>query len=331
MINRSYRTFSFEWIVRYRQSWRTRLVLIFLAFTPFLLNAVPIVTIIDDDARSIKAIETVKNVADQHGIKITFAAIAAKLERNQDMVDLLHQYVEEGHEIASHSLTHSPDIWKTGAKTDVLAIEHEVIEADKIFKSLGLQPKSFVYPYGNFSKNVRKDIFEVVGRYYPLAFNARGDINLPGKMYPLYISRHPLRKHNSLFMMKRLIDEATTADKSWVVILTHSANPDFSAEMLENIICYAQQSGADFLPASAAWQKINTWPMMDEDQIPDYNRLGDYANAAYFHLPLLLAIGIIFIIFCGGMIYFLIRYRKNKMLLKPKPITKKENTSCCFL
>lgn len=288
------------------------LILFFLAAAPSFSAAAPIITIIDDDARSVQAVGTVKDIADRCGIKVTFAAIAAPLERDPELVGLLRQYTEEGHEIASHSLTHSPGIWKAGAAADMRAIEKEMIESEEIFKRLELHPKAFVYPYGNFHRDVRHDIFGIVGKYYPVAFNARGDINLPGKTYPLYISRHPLRKHNSLFMMKRLVDQAAAADDAWIVILTHSANSDFSAEMLEDIIRYAQKSGAVFMTASAAWEQIRTWPMMREDQIPDYSRLGDYFNAAYFHLPVLLGSGIAFLALCCGMICLYVCRRRKK-------------------
>ena len=292
--------------------WNTGIVLLFLMAAPVHVTATPIVTIIDDDARNEKAVESVKRVADRCGIKVTFAAIAAHLEHNPELVSLLREYIEQGHEIASHSLTHSPQVWKAGNATDVRAIDQEMIESEAIFKRLELQPKTFVYPYGNFPKKMRHDIFHIVSMYYPVAFNARGDVNLPGKMYPLYVSRHPLRKHNSMFMTKRLIDEAVAAGDSWVVILTHSANSDFSAEMLENVIVYAQQSGAVFLTASAAWSQVSSWPMMSEESLPDYSRLGDYVNAAYFHLPLLAGGGFVFVLLCGGVFYFRMRRRKNR-------------------
>lgn len=276
---------------------------------PVCLSAAPIVTIIDDDTRSVKCIESVKTVADRHGVKVTFAAIAAPLERNPDVAAKLREYVEDGHEIASHSLTHSLKVWKPGDSTDIRAIRHEVDEAEAVFKRLDLHPKAFVYPFGNFSRKTREEIFDVIRQYYPVAFNARGDINLPGKTYPLYVSRHPLRNHNSFFMTKRLIDEAVAADNAWIVVLTHSANSDFSADMLDDLIAYALKSGAVFLPASAAWEQVKDWPMMSEDEIPDYSRIGDYANAAYFHLPLLLGCGIVFLVLCAGLVWLFLRYR----------------------
>lgn len=298
--------------IRRGWSWSFGLLLFILTLAPLNMTAAPIVTIIDDDARSEKAVRAVKEVADRCGIKVTFAAIAAGLERDPKLAGLLRQYVEEGHEIASHSLTHSAGIWKAGDATDLRAIEHEVAEAEEVFSRLGFQPKSFVYPYGNFSRKARRGIFEIVGRYYPVAFNARGDMNLPGKTYPLYVSRHPLRSHNSLFMTKLLIDKAAAADASWVVILTHSANSDFSAERLESIIRYAQKSGAVFLPASVAWQQVVAWPMMSEEQIPDYSRIGDYVNAAYYHLPLLLGGGMAFIVLCGVPVFLYVRLRSRR-------------------
>jgi peptidoglycan/xylan/chitin deacetylase (PgdA/CDA1 family) len=295
----------------WRSFWYTAIALFLLAACES-LSAAPIVTIIDDDARSIKAIESVKSVADRHGIKVTFAAVASFLQKTPDVAVRLHQYEKEGHEVASHSLTHSAKIWKAGLSADLRKIEQEVSGAEAVFKEFGLHPQTFVYPYGNFPRSVRAGIFKIVRRYYPAAFNARGDINLPGKTYPLYISRHPMRKHNSMLMVKRLIDEASASDRSWVVILTHSANSDFSTAMLEEIICYAKKSGAVFLPASKAWQQASSWPQISEDRIPDYDRFGDYVNIAYFHLPYLLAAGAVGVVLAGGLIFLLIRRRRNK-------------------
>ncbi len=287
------------------------IILSFL-FVPLTSIAVPIVTVIDDDARSEQAIESVKQVADLCGIKVTFAAIANHLAKNPKVAEKLHHYVEEGHEIASHSLTHSPKIWQAGDAISIQAIEQEIVNAENVFEGLDLHPKSFVYPYGNFPKTVRHGIFDVVSRYYPVAFNARGDINLPGNMYPLYVSRHPLRSHNSMFMTKRLIDEAIAAGDAWVVILTHSAKSDFSADMLLKTIRYAQDSGAVFLPASVAWQQVSSWPMMNENHLPNYTRIGDYLNAAYFHLPILLGGFTLVVLSIICLICFYLRYRKKK-------------------
>jgi LPXTG-motif cell wall-anchored protein len=82
--------------------------------------------------------------------------------------------------------------------------------------------------------------------------------------------------------------------------------------MLEEIICYAKKSGAVFLPASEAWQQAASWPQISEDRIPDYDRLGDYVNIAYFHLPYLLAAGAVGVVLAGGLIFLLIRRRRNK-------------------
>lgn len=278
----------------------------------------PIVTIIDDDTRNEQAIEAVKTIADRCKIKVTFAAIAASLELNPKVAELLRRYEAEGHELASHSLTHSPEIWNAGTAADFSAIEREVEEAENVFKKLELHPKSFVYPYGRFPSEVRQGIFKIVEKHYQVAFNARGDINLPGKVYPLYVSRHPLRKHNSVFMTKQLLDRARAADNSWIVILTHSGNADFSSEMLETIIRYAQKSGMVFLPASAAWQQVKTWPMMSEEHIPAYTRFDDYANAIYFHLPLVLVTGGAIIAVCSCMIFVLVRRHRTKLKVQEK-------------
>ena len=299
-----------------RRVWQAGIILFLLAGCGS-LSAAPIVTIIDDDARSVKAIESVKKVADRYGIKVTFAAVASFLQRTPDVVARLQQYETEGHEVASHSLTHSEKIWKAGTAADLLAIEREVSGAETVFKELGLHPRSFVYPYGNFPRQVRPEIFKIVRRYYQAAFNARGDINLPGKIYPLYLSRHPMRKHNSMLMVKLLIDEASAADRAWVVILTHSANADFSPAMLDGIIRYARKSGAVFLPAAEAWRQVASWPQISEDRIPDYSRFGDYLNAAYFHLPYLLAAGAVAAALFAGLIFLLIRRRRTQSPSSP--------------
>ena len=299
-----------------RSSWYAGVVLILLAACAT-VNAAPIVTIIDDDTGSIKAIESVKSVADRYGVKVTFAAVASFLQKTPDVADRLRQYEKEGHEVASHGLTHSEKIWKAGIATDLRAIEQEMISSEALFKEFGLHPRTFVYPFGKFPRAVCPEIFKIIRKYYPAAFNARGDINLPGETHPLYISRHPMRKHNSMLMVKRLIDKASAADRSWVVILTHSSNSDFSAAMLEEIIRYAKKSGAVFLPASEAWRQTASWPQLSDEGIPDYSRLGDYANAAYFHLPYLLAVAAAGAGLSGGLLFLLLRRRrKSKKILR---------------
>ena len=287
-------------------------IVLFLLTACATVNAAPIVTIIDDDAGSVKAIESVKSVADRYGVKVTFAAVASFLQKTPDVAVRLRQYEEAGHEVASHAFTHSGRVWNAGMATDFRAIEQEISSAEAVFKEFGLHPRTFVYPFGKFPRAVCPEIFKIVRKYYPAAFNARGDINLPGEIHPLYISRHPMRKHNSMLMVKRLIDKAAAAERSWVVILTHSSNSDFSAAMLEEIIRYAKKSGAVFLPAFQAWRQTASWVQISEERIPEYNRFDDYINAAYFHLPYLLATGVAGAVLVGGLI-FLLRRRRVKM------------------
>ena len=83
-----------------RFGWAAPLVFLVVITAPLASVAAPIVTIIDDDAINVKAIEKVKKVADRCGIKVTFAAWTASLEVKPKVTAKLREYVAEGHEVA---------------------------------------------------------------------------------------------------------------------------------------------------------------------------------------------------------------------------------------
>lgn len=291
-----------------------KVLLLCLTFLSAGLYAEFIVTIIDDDSLTAGSIQTVKGIADEKAIKITFAPIAANLERHPEIAEILRQYQDEGHEIASHSYSHSQAIWKNPV-IDTSAVQEDIEKANEILSKENLTPVAFVYPYGNFAGlEAKRRIFAVVNRYFSVAFNSRGDTNVQGKTYPLYISRHALRKHNSFMMVKAMIKKAADNDH-WLVILTHSANSDFSADMLRNIIDYAKEQQAVFLPVTKAAEKM-AWSDVPVEQLPDYTILHEVGNVAYFHLPLI-AVG--FVLFCLLLTGIVLKIYRKKHSVTARP------------
>lgn len=288
-------------------------IALLLSFFAGFLNAEFIVSIIDDDSRSVSCLQTIKTIADEEQIKLSFAPIAANLEQHPEIAEFLRQLQKEGHDIASHSYSHSISIWKN-PDIDEQAVKNDIEKANDIYRKEQLVPVAFVYPYGKFNAvETRKKIFPLVEQYFPLAFNSRGDANTPGETWPLYISRHPMRKHNSMIMINAMINHAAQ-NNQWLVILTHSGNADFSEDMLRKIIQSAKEHHAEFLTISQAAKKM-TWTTLPIEAQPNYSLFHEACNVAYFHLPLLLC-GIVTAGAILCLIGFFIYKKKKKKLTK---------------
>ena len=248
-----------------------------------------VLTVIDDDTENVAAVERVHAVAAAEGVRVTFAALGRNLDREKELGATLRRYQAEGHEIASHGYAHSPSLWKSAA-FNRQAIVEDIERAEKTLQREGFSPKAFVYPYGRFAPAaLRSRMLETVGGHYALAFDARGELNRNGRTCPLYVARHPLRKYDSSFMTRRLIDDA--ADRGgWLVLLTHSGQRLFDPELLREAIAYAKERGAKVLPATAAFAELlkRGWRFEADAAGHDHSRLDELYDQVYIHAPLVL-------------------------------------------
>jgi peptidoglycan/xylan/chitin deacetylase (PgdA/CDA1 family) len=210
-------------------------------------------TIVDDDASSIEAISSVKRVADKRNVKISFAVIADKLLKNKELSDILLDYQSQGHHICNHSLTHKRQVWKEPTKDE---IEFEIEESEFILDSMGFRNHNYlVYPFGKFDKTTYDWLIPLVSNTFNMAFESRGYGNVIQNTNRYNIARFPLRKHDNMFVVKRIIDQAA-AKGQWLVFLNHSGmNRDFSERMLEDVITYCQYKGMQNVTIREAWER----------------------------------------------------------------------------
>jgi peptidoglycan/xylan/chitin deacetylase (PgdA/CDA1 family) len=266
---------------------RNKIIIWFIVFCSAVWSN-SIMTIIDDDSSSLQAIDTVKRIADSHKVKVTFGVIAKRLEDDPAIAARLMTFQEEGHEIASHSYSHSPSIWSRREYSDGLLVkmEEDLVNADHILRENGFHLSSFVYPYGKFyGKEYRGKIIDMVQKHYPVAFNARGGFNHSNNTCFGYVGRLPMRSHNNLSMIKLQMRHAMRKGDCWFVVLTHSGMANFSPSDLEEIIEYGRTKGFTFMTATEAlqyWQKTG-WQSMSVDQLKDFSLFDEGWDFLYLH------------------------------------------------
>lgn len=275
-----------------------------------------VMTIIDDDSSSLQAIDTIKRIADSHKVKVTFGVVAKRLEDDPAIAARLMTFQEEGHEIASHSYSHSPSIWSRKEYSDGLLakMEEDLVKSDDILKKNGFHPTAFVYPYGKFyGKEYRGNIIDMVQKYYPVAFNARGGFNHSDNTCFGYVGRLPMRSHNNLSMIKLQMRHAMRKGDCWFVILTHSGMAIFSPSDLEEIIEYGKAKGFVFMTATEAlqyWQKLG-WQSMSVDQLKDFSLFDEGWDFLYLHFFNFLFAFIIFVLLVLGTFILIKKHLKK--------------------
>lgn len=226
-------------------------------------NAQPLFTVIDDDISSVKAIQSVKQLADQKGIKISFAATVNRLVKHPEIADTLLKFQAEGHHICNHGWTHSEKVWENPFWKD---IEQEVKMAKVALDSLGFKNTDYlVYPFGKYDKEQRLDLEKNVPKFFRLAFNSRGHYNDLDNFNRFYIERLPVRKFNSISAVKSYIDDACKCN-GWLVFMNHSGKSrDYSTEFLENIIDYCLEKGMKPVTVDQAYHILKEKGIIDDN------------------------------------------------------------------
>jgi peptidoglycan/xylan/chitin deacetylase (PgdA/CDA1 family) len=253
-------------------------------------HAATVVTIVDDDTENVTSVSTVRDIAERNGIKVTFAAIARNVERDAALATLLLDCQSAGHEIASHSYSHSPNVWsrRQRSKSQLAKMEQEIVRAHTVLTNLGFRVSSFAYPYGNFKgREYRSAILSMVAEHYPVAFNSRGGDNKPDGTHFQYVGRFPMRSHDSFTMVERFLRSTAREDNSWLVLMTHSGKNNFAAEELEAAIKICKSSGCVFATASEAAQMLRArgWRSISADATGENSLFDELYDFIKFHLP----------------------------------------------
>ena len=253
-------------------------------------QAATLVTIVDDDTASAEAVSRVRAVAEANGVKATFAAIARNAERDPALAAQLLDCQSAGHEIASHSYSHSPAVWsRRQSRADQVAeMEQDLVRGHAVLTNLGLRISAFVYPYGNFKgREYRSAILAMAASHYPVAFDSRGGDNRPGRTHFLYVGRLPMRSHNSRSAVEGFLRSAACKGDGWLVLMTHGGKRSFDAEGLDAAIKVCKASGCVFATASEAAEMLRArgWRSVPDEDTGEVSLLGELVGFARFHLP----------------------------------------------
>lgn len=282
-------------------------LMFFFVLNSSFISAQSYFSIIDDDAVSVSAVSSVKRVADKKNVKVSFAVVAQKLCYNPELVRVLLDFQKQGHGVCNHSLTHSV-AYKTNPTEKM--VEYEIIRSEEILDSLGFcNHDYFVYPYGKFSYSTYEWLIPLVRKYFRMSFDSRGYGNDVNGTNRFNISRLPLRKHDNLFVIKRIIDEAV-ANNQWLVFLNHSGmSRDYSEELLESVITYCQAKGMRCVTV----QEADKLGLLQNSNAP----ISSWSNSDEVFYLLYMHVGW-FLLFLGivlGLILFIVRWN-NKRLSK---------------
>lgn len=235
----------------------------------------PMVTFIDDDG-CVEVLTKLKPLVIAKGIPYTLAIISDKMASATgdtsfmgytNVVDLHKNF---GFEITSHSKTHQAMSGQSEADQLI-----EVRESYERLNELGLNAEYIVYPYGSNDKSVRSK----VSKYYKGAIGTNANLNtMPLQTFNLY--RIPLGYaapvgSDTLAYYKSRVDEAI-ANNSWVIFMTHVANPAHTAEQqqhLSDLIDYIQTTTAKIVTVKEGYETIGN--LMD---------IGDYTDSDYQYI-----------------------------------------------
>lgn len=146
-----------------------------LAATPPKVNTKPekgTVALTFDDGPSPIYTPKVLAILKKYNIKATFFVVGANAKKYPELVK---QISEEGHVVASHSMTH-PMLTKLSASR----LQYEVTEPQKIVDNiLGKKPACLRYPFGASNERVRATIRAAGINPVPMGFNSF-DYKRPG-------------------------------------------------------------------------------------------------------------------------------------------------------
>ena len=260
------------------------------AFATAASDAATLVTIVDDDTESAAAVSRVRAVAERNGAKVTFAAMARNVEKNPEITARLLECQAAGHEIASHSYSHSPLVWSRRRlhPGQVGEMERDLVRAHAVLTNLGLRVSALAYPYGNFrGRGYRSEVIEMAARHYDVAFNSRGGDNRADGTHFLYVGRFPMRAHDSRAMVGRFLRAAAKRGDGWLVLMTHGGKGSFSEDDFEAAIKACKDAGCVFATASEAARTLRSrgWKSVAADETGESTAFDELCDFAEFHLP----------------------------------------------
>ena len=212
-----------------------------------------VVVFVDDDAR-VEFVTQMKPVLDLKGVKATLGVITGRVGNTGSLTkEALIELQEDGHEIVSHSKTHTNTVFTSNSSsvTDE-QIETEYKDSrDWLIQNGFFGYDTFVFPYGGFADSVR---FKALARkYYTHALNSGYGLGNPIPYDNMFMHRKFMNiTQNIDTQIKPLVDTALT-NKELLIFGSHSFNSaEFTPEYLASIIDYVQSLNIPILTLGEA-------------------------------------------------------------------------------
>lgn len=227
----------------------------------------PLVTLISDDGRT-ENLGWYKEILDEFGVKSTFAIVGG-WTRNADLdtqtnimnSEQLRTLYYEGHDIASHTWTHTGN-WNTALTPE--QIEEEMSRTKVFLEKITTTPVNmFVSPFGIRSASIDN----IISKYYDANFiSGYGSINtLPLDNYFINrVSFDASESEPSLIWessIKPAIDEAI-ANNNWLVLAIHPhyiqftnwSNKEARKNELRTLLQYCKDNGIEITTAKKGYE-----------------------------------------------------------------------------
>ena len=192
---------------------------------------------IDDD--STEGVFEVKAIADQVGIKPSFAVIADRME--PDVADSIASWQRQGAGVVLHGLRH--ERWKDW---DELQIENDIRQSiqrlfEQGFDTTKIQ-KMIIPPHGCNTRTIRK----VIAQQGCQMISGANLVNPDRHLFQL--GRIGIGTDTDLVAMRELLQKAYDR-KAFVIFSTHSSIPEiFSSEKIREVLIMAKEMGFCFEP-----------------------------------------------------------------------------------
>ena len=218
-------------------------------------NDEAIITFIDDDGTQ-EFLTNLKPTFDANGIKVSLGIITSFVGTGSYMtLDQLKTLENAGHDILSHSKTHSKNIFSNSlSSTTESQLNVEFGESLKFLKDNGFKNYDLgvIYPYGNFG-NYAKFIKKVARKYYKFGVNAIGNYNdTPSDS--MYLDRVFLNKNTDISIIKEKIDNVLDK-KGWLIFGTHGGlSSEINGTYLQQVINYINEKNIKILKFSDAYK-----------------------------------------------------------------------------
>lgn len=208
----------------------------------------PMVTLTFDDGFE-ENTSTALPILEKYGLKSTQCYATTYLEGNAEQERNIMSFVNAGHEICSHSVTH-PDLTQVSAA----ALDYELRHSKEYLERLtGGKVTAFSSPFGAYDPRVTN----AAGAYYSSHRTANEGYNSKAAFDPYQIKVRSVYLSTPVSTVKAWVDEAA-ANNEWLVLLYHMVSDTTDDPVGTRIsafdqeMSYIKQKGVTVLPLSAA-------------------------------------------------------------------------------